>query len=97
MILSLETKNVLIPKAQFTMGREKSITTNTKTKILIVDDEPDINFALKTVIEENGYGQVTTLTNSHLALDSFRKGLYDLLILDIRMPKMNGFELYERE
>jgi hypothetical protein len=41
---------------------------------LIVDDEPDINFALKMVLEENGYGQVTTSTNPHLALDNFRKG-----------------------
>jgi DNA-binding response OmpR family regulator len=56
------------------MGGEKSITTNSKTKILIVDDEPDINFALKMVLEENGYGQVTTSTNPHLALDNFRKG-----------------------
>jgi DNA-binding response OmpR family regulator len=78
------------------MGGEKSIITNSKKKILIVDDEPDINFALKIVLEENGYDEVTTFTNPHLALDSFRKGLYDLLILDIRMPKMNGFELYER-
>ena len=55
------------------MGGEKSITTNSKKKILIVDDEPDINFALKIVLEENGYDEVTTFTNPHLALDNFKK------------------------
>ena len=66
-------------------------------RVLIVDDEPDVNLALKIVLEENGF-QVDTFTDPLLALENFRKkaGMYDLLILDIKMPDMNGFELYKQ-
>jgi DNA-binding response OmpR family regulator len=61
--------------------------------ILVVDDEPDINLSLKISLEDNGF-QVDAFDDPVLALDNFRKGAYDLLILDIKMPKLNGFELY---
>ena len=66
-------------------------------RVLIVDDEPDINLAVKIVLEENGF-QVNTFTDPFLALQNFRKeaGMYDLLIFDIKMPDMNGFELYRQ-
>ena len=66
-------------------------------RVLIVDDEPDVNLAVKIVLEENGF-QVNTFTDPFLALQNFRKeaGMYDLLILDIKMPDMNGFELYKQ-
>ena len=66
-------------------------------RVLIVDDEPDVNLAVKIVLEENGF-QVNTFTDPFLALDNFRKksGMYDLLMLDIKMPEMNGFELYKQ-
>jgi two-component system response regulator ChvI len=64
-----------------------------KKRILIVDDEPDVNLILKMVLEGNGF-QVDTFDTPLLALEYFRKGLYNLVILDIKMPKMNGFELY---
>lgn len=66
-------------------------------RVLIVDDEPDVNLAVKIVLEENGF-QVNTFTDPLLALDNFKKksGMYDLLILDIKMPEMNGFELYKQ-
>jgi DNA-binding response OmpR family regulator len=64
-----------------------------KNKILIVDDEPDINLTLKMTLEEHGF-EVDTFSDPLLALDNFRMGVYDLIILDIKMPKMNGFELY---
>lgn len=62
-------------------------------KILIVDDEPDINLSLKVTLEQEGF-KVDTFDDPLAALDNFRKRYYDLLILDIKMPKMNGFELY---
>jgi two-component system, OmpR family, response regulator ChvI len=62
-------------------------------KILIVDNEPDINLSLKIFLEENGF-EVDTFDDPIIALDNFRKGVYDLLILDVVMPKMHGFELY---
>jgi two-component system, OmpR family, response regulator ChvI len=61
--------------------------------ILIVDDEPDVNLSLKIALEANGF-EVDTFNDPIMALDNFKKGVYDLLILDIKMPKMNGFELY---
>jgi DNA-binding response OmpR family regulator len=65
-----------------------------KVKILfIVDDEPDVKLTLKITLEENGF-KVDAFDDPIMALDSFRKEVYDLLILDIKMPKMHGFKLY---
>jgi DNA-binding response OmpR family regulator len=65
-----------------------------KEKILfIVDDEPDVKLALKIALEENGF-KVDAFDDPIMALDNFRKEVYDLLILDIKMPKMHGFELH---
>jgi DNA-binding response OmpR family regulator len=61
--------------------------------VLIVDDEPDVNLTLKITLEESGF-QVDTFDDPILALNTFKKGVYDLLVLDIKMPKMHGFELY---
>src|ERR671931_1603047 len=68
----------------------KSATMKT---VLIVDDEPDVKLALKIALEENGF-KADAFDDPIIALDNFRKGVYDLLILDIKMPKMHGFELY---
>lgn len=63
-------------------------------KILVVDDEPDVNLTLKVTLEDNGF-IADTFDDPLLALQNFRTGQsYDLLILDVKMPKMNGFELY---
>src|SRR5215208_4454681 len=64
-------------------------------KILLIDDEPDIIYSIKRVLEINEF-LVDTYTDPTLALSNFKPGLYDLLLLDIRMPKMNGFELYQK-
>ena len=66
---------------------------NDKQKILIVDDEPDITIALKMYLELQGF-HVDTFTDPVYALAQFKAGFYQLLILDIKMPEMNGFELY---
>jgi two-component system, OmpR family, response regulator ChvI len=67
-----------------------------KVRILIVDDEPDITLALKIGLECSGLILADTYNNPILALENFRKWAYDLLILDINMPHMNGFELYTK-
>jgi DNA-binding response OmpR family regulator len=63
----------------------------------VVDDEPDVIFTLKIVLEENGF-KVDTFTDPLVALENFREeaGQYDIIILDIKMPNMNGFELYRQ-
>ena len=67
--------------------------TNKRKMVLIVDDEPDITAPLQITLEDNGF-QVASFNDPILALENFRKRSYSLLILDIKMPKMNGFELY---
>jgi len=69
--------------------------TDKRRMILIVDDEPDITTVLKTTLEDNGF-QAESFNDPILALENFRKRSYSLLILDINMPKMNGFELYTK-
>jgi DNA-binding response OmpR family regulator len=64
-----------------------------KNRILIVDDEDDINLLFKIVLEDNGY-KVDTFNDPLVALQNFTAGSYDLLLLDMVMPNMNGFELY---
>ncbi|MGC2685100.1 MAG: response regulator [Candidatus Nitrosopolaris sp.] len=66
---------------------------NDKQKILIVDDEADITTALKMYLELQGF-HVDAFTDPVNALAQFKAGFYQLLILDIKMPEMNGFELY---
>ena len=63
-----------------------------KKKIMLVDDEPDITFGLRIGLEDNGF-KVDAFNDPRLALSNFRPGSYDILLLDIRMPKMDGFEL----
>lgn len=64
-------------------------------RILIVDDETDINLLFKIVLEDRGF-KVDTFDDPIAALENYRAGLYDLLILDIKMPRMHGFELYRK-
>ena len=64
-------------------------------RILIVDDEPDITSSFKQALRDNGFEQVETVNDPILALNSLEAGSYDLLIIDIVMPEMDGFNLYE--
>jgi CheY-like chemotaxis protein len=69
---------------------------NKKNKrILLIDDEPDVIYTTRKVLEINGF-MVESYTDPTLALSNFRPGLYDLLLLDIKMPKINGFDLYQK-
>ena len=72
-----------------------SVSKEKKRKILVVDDEPD-NASIFTMSLEDGGFEVDTFTDPLLALSTFKTGKkYDLLILDIKMPNMNGFDLYD--
>lgn len=66
-----------------------------KYRVMIVDDEQDITTVFKMGLENNQF-IVTAFNDPIEALSKFRPGLYDLLILDIRMPGMNGFQLYRK-
>jgi len=62
-------------------------------KILIVDDEPDLTQVSTLALEYYGF-KVDSFNDPQEALSMYKPGLYDLVILDIKMPKMSGFELY---
>jgi CheY-like chemotaxis protein len=64
-----------------------------KRRILIVDDDPDITKTFGLVLEDSGLYEVDTYNEPLIALENFRPNFYDLALLDIKMPQMNGFEL----
>jgi DNA-binding response OmpR family regulator len=66
-----------------------------RKKILFVDDDPDITWLSKTALERNGF-EVQTFETPISALENFKPGSYDLLLLDIKMRDMDGFELYDK-
>ena len=79
------------------MERSRSLddVNTARKKILIVDDEPDVTFTIKVILTSNGY-QVDAFEDAEEALAQFRKEVYFLAFLDIKMPKMNGFDLYKK-
>jgi DNA-binding response OmpR family regulator len=64
-------------------------------KILLIDDEPDVTYTIKKILEDNGF-KVDDFNDPILALNYYKVNFYDLVILDIKMPKMDGFELYTK-
>jgi CheY-like chemotaxis protein len=67
-----------------------------KGRILIVDDDPDITKTFGLVLEDSGLYEVDTYNDPLAALQNMRPNFYELALLDIRMPKMNGFELSDK-
>ena len=72
-------------------------------RILIVDDDPDITFTFKKAFEEANRisdnkisFHINAYNDSLVALSEFKPDFYDLLLIDINMPKMNGFDLYAK-
>jgi DNA-binding response OmpR family regulator len=66
---------------------------NNNNRILVVDDEPDLTQVSTLALEYHGF-KVDSFNDPQEALSKFKPGSYDLIILDIKMPKMDGFELY---
>jgi CheY-like chemotaxis protein len=93
------TSNHLLKKELNTTAIEERVAKEvlpSPKKILIVDDDPDITLAFKVGLEDYRSFEVYGYTDPLEALSSFRPHFYDLLLLDINMPKMNGFELCKR-
>ena len=76
------------------MTTETTKDNGKKKKILIVDDEPDVSNVLKKVFDRSGFN-ADSYDDPILALENFKAGSYDLVLLDIKMPEMDGFRLYQ--
>lgn len=64
-------------------------------RIAVVDDEPDITNVLKKGLERYGF-IVDAFNDPQAALANFQPMYYDIMIIDIRMPRINGFDLYRQ-
>jgi DNA-binding response OmpR family regulator len=62
-------------------------------KILVVDDEPDLTFGCSMTLKLHGF-EVDTFNDPLIALSVFKPDTYNLVLLDVKMPKMDGFTLY---
>ncbi|EKD41989.1 MAG: hypothetical protein ACD_73C00405G0001 [uncultured bacterium] len=65
-----------------------------KKKILIVDDEPDLAFMMKVCLQANGF-QIEQASDGSIGLQKIRSFQPDLVLLDVVMPKMDGWEFYK--
>jgi two-component system catabolic regulation response regulator CreB/two-component system response regulator ChvI len=75
----------------------KKTTNNTPPyKILFVDDEEDITMSIKSGLQDTRLFAVDTYNDPQIALSDFKPAFYDLYLIDVKMPQMNGFELYQK-
>jgi DNA-binding response OmpR family regulator len=63
-------------------------------RIMVVDDESDLTLFFSMTLEYHGF-VVEAFNDPKKALSNFKPDYYDLIILDIKMPEMDGFELYK--
>lgn len=73
----------------------KSKGKNENKRILIVDDEPDVSLVLKKVFKNAGFA-AESCDDPIVALKNFSAASFDLILLDIKMPEMDGFSLYKQ-
>jgi two-component system response regulator ChvI len=95
--LSAYTRKTLQPRED-TVSNSYTKQTNPRPTVMLVDDEPDILAIFKSYLTSEGY-QVEAFSDSYMALQSFARSEpqhYNLLVLDIRMPTINGLQLYQR-
>ena len=62
---------------------------------MIIDDDKDITDLFATYLESNGYN-INAYTNPLAAINNFRKNSYDLILLDLKMPTMDGMTIYHK-
>src|SRR5207245_7592039 len=92
-----ETRRAAAPprKDQRPCG-ERWIVSADGPALLVVDDNDDNRYTLTRRLTREGYSNLTTATNGREALDLLQAKSFDLILLDIMMPDMNGYEVLER-
>src|ERR687887_55043 len=99
-----DTENILkLQREKLEKEREQQLSqqqekTKAKNNILLIDDEPDVAFTYKSILNEEGYN-IDAFTDPRQALVHFSQSdplYYKLILLDVRMPNVNGFQLYYR-
>ena len=85
----------LIISAAHDIKNKASTGSASQHRIMLVDDEQDIARLLTIALQDNGF-VVDAFNDPLSALANYKAGHYDLLLLDIKMPTMNGFELYQK-
>ena len=80
---------------KFHIGITHLIKNNSDKKILIVDDEVEMRVALETTLKREGY-RLTLAENGEQALERLNEDTFDLVLTDIKMPKMNGIDLLKK-
>ena len=77
---------------KFHTGTTNLTKNNSKKNILVVDDEIEMRIALETTLKREGHS-ITVAENGKQALEKFNADSFDLVLTDVKMPKMNGVEL----
>jgi DNA-binding NtrC family response regulator len=67
-----------------------------KSKVMTVDDQREVTIHLKIVLERSGLFEVDSYDNPILALANFKPDQYEVVIVDVRMPDIDGFALYKK-
>jgi two-component system, OmpR family, response regulator ChvI len=79
-------------------SKQKHTTSTTNStaanKLMAVDDEADITFTLKMMLKQSGFS-LDVFNDPTTALFNFKPDYYKLILLEVKMPPMNGFELFE--
>jgi two-component system, OmpR family, response regulator ChvI len=89
-VRNMQEKSSSLPSS----SESSSYSCGSDKRIFLVDDESDQTLSFKIGLENSGF-KVDAFNDPIEALSNFKTGTYDLLLLDVRMPKMNGFQLYE--
>ena len=84
----------MIYKNENDIHNSSNNSNNYNNRILLVDDDIDITTVFTLGLEDSGF-KVEAFNDALQALSSFKSGLYDLVLIDYKMPRMNGFELYQ--
>ncbi|MDQ3970340.1 MAG: response regulator [Thermoproteota archaeon] len=63
---------------------------------MIIDDDPEITESFGLVLEDSGLFHVEKYNDPELALSNFKPDLYDVVLLDVKLPNVDSFELYDK-